>query len=290
MNWLGFLGVNLFFSTLRESLNKRIADKTDPLLSIFYIFWINTALFFLYHIYLHGFVFRWNIITILSGVIFTASWISYYKAVKISLSQSVLFSSYSLIIVILLSALFLGESRYLDISTLTGLQVISGVALAILAMWYLLHDQRKKDQLLEKKWFLYIIVTIITMGIGSFITLYSLKIMTTTDIFNNQTIGSVPAISLLVFAVRRGKLKLNRVNLSLLVVNSIATVIAVVAFYEAARLAPATILFPVQSVLLTIFTMAVGFVVYKESHMMTKSRVIGLLFGLGGVFILALAN
>lgn len=290
MNWESYLGINLIFSTLRETLNKKIADKTDPVVSVFYIFWINTGLFFLYHIYLHGFVFSWNIYTIFSGVLFTVAWVAYYKAVKISLSQSILFSSYSLIIIIILSALFLGESRYLDVTKFSGMQVILGITLAISAMWYLLHDQRKKQQLLEWHWFAYILITIVTIGVGSFITLYSLKILTTTDIFNNQAVGSVPAISILAFLGKRSKLKIKPSKLWILFCNSITSVIAVIAFYGAARLAPATILYPIQTVLLIISTMVVGFVVYKENHILTGNRIVGLSLGLFGVVLLALAK
>ncbi len=287
MSWIGFLGINLVFSTLRETLNKKIADKTDPVVSVFYIFYLNTLLFLILHIFLAGFVFHFNIFTILSGVIFTVSWLTYYKAIKISLSQSILFSSYSIVIVVLLSAIFLGESHYFDITKLAGMQVISGIGLAMIALWYLLHQQKKKEQLLEWRWFVYILITIISMGIGSFISLYSLKILTTTDVLINQAVGSVPAISLLALIGKRPKLHIGFSKLFILFCNSVATVIAVYAFFEAAKLAPATILYPVQTVLLIITTMFAGFFIYKEGNMFHGKRLWGLLLGLLGILLLS---
>lgn len=287
MNWVGFLGINLVFSTLRETLNKKIADKTDPVVSVFYIFYLNTLLFLILHIIMVGFVFHFNIFAILSGVIFTVSWLTYYKAIKISLSQSILFSSYSIVIVVLLSAIYLGESRYFDITKLAGMQVVLGIGFAIIALWYLLHQQKKKEQLLEWRWFVYILLTIITMGIGSFISLYSLKILTTTDIFINQAVGSVPAISILALIGRRSKLNIGISKLFVMFCISVATVGAVYAFYEAARLAPAIILYPVQTVLLVITTMLAGFFIYKEGNMFHGKRLWGLLLGLLGILLLS---
>lgn len=287
MNWESYLGINLVFSTIRETLNKKIADKTDPVISVFYIFYLNTLFFLILHLFLVGFVFRWNIFTILSGVIFTVSWLTYYKAIKISLSQSILFSSYSIFIVVLLSAIFLGESRYFDITKTAGMQVILGIGLAIIALWYLLHQQRKKEQLLEWRWFMYIILTIITMGVGSFISLYSLKIHTTTDVLINQAVGSVSAISLLVLIGKRSKLNIGKSKFIIMLCSSVATVISIYAFFEAARLAPATILYPVQTVLLVISTMLAGFFIYKEGNMFHGKRLWGLLLGLLGILLLS---
>lgn len=290
MNWESYLGINILFSTLRETFNKKISDKTDPIVSVFYIFWFNSLLFFIYHIYLHGFVFHWNIYTLFSGMLFTISWVAYYKAIKISLSQSSLFSSYSLIIIIALSALYLGESRYFDVSKFTGIQIVVGIMMAIIAMWYLLHDHRKKEQQMEWKWFVYILLTIVTIGVGSFIILFSLQVLTTSEIFVNQAVSSTALISLIALATKRSKLKVPTPKLFLMFCNAVFAVIAVIAFYEAARLVPATILFPIQTVLIIITTMTVGFVAFGESHMLKGNRIVGLLLGLIGVVLLALAK
>src|SRR4030067_533543 len=85
---------------------------------------------------------------------------------KISNTVS-LFQSYSILVTILLSAVFLGESKYFDIRTFSGIKVVSGTILAFLALWFLLHQKNKKEERLEKKWFYYIAGTILFLGIGS---------------------------------------------------------------------------------------------------------------------------
>src|SRR5438552_213985 len=98
MPWELLLGINLLCAVTRETLNKRITHKVDPFVAIFYLFAIDGVFFLILQFLLFGLTFQLNIVTIIGGIFITLGYVAYYFAVRISLSQSILFASYSLLI------------------------------------------------------------------------------------------------------------------------------------------------------------------------------------------------
>lgn len=288
MPWQFLLGINLLCGVIRETLNKRISQKTDPFVSILYLFTIDGLFFLILQLFLFGLTFHFNIITIFTGILITFGYIAYYFAVRISLTQSILFGSYSLLITIFLAALFLGESRYFDLTTPTGLKVILGVGIACVALWYLLHEGRKAEVQLEKKWFTFIGMNIVMMGIGSFGSVYALREfhLTTYEVLLNQTIGGLPVVFAWIIYTRK-KMKIASSTLRDILINSVVTAGAVIAFFELLKVMPSAKIYPIQTVLLIILTMISGVMLYKEGNILKGKRIFGVLFGLVGIILLS---
>src|SRR3989338_6770513 len=146
MGWQILFVINLVSASVREYLNKQIADRLNPVVAFFHLalyfgVWLLISFLVFYH--------RWprlDITIISTGVLFLVAFIAYLKAVKYSLSQSILFQSYSILVTVLLAVVFLGEAGYLDITTSLGQKVIGGGVLAIMSLWLMLRGNGKKDE------------------------------------------------------------------------------------------------------------------------------------------------
>lgn len=290
MPWEFLLGVNLFFAVIRETLNKRIVHKIDPFVAVFYLFILAGIIYLFLQFLLFGLTFQFNIATIIGGIFITFGILAYYFAVRISLSQSILFGSYSLLITIFLTAIFLGESHYFDIGSLSGIKVILGVSMACVALWYLLHEGKKSEVQLERKWFIFIGLNILLMGIGSFVSVYSLKIFqqTTYEVLLNQTIGGLPVVFAWIILTGK-KLRVPTSSFRDIMINSFAITGSVIAFFELLKIMPAAKIYPIQTVLLVILTMMSGIFLYKEGNILKGKRLIGVVVGLIGIILLSTA-
>lgn len=285
MGWEILFIINLVTASLREFLYKKLADKVDPFVCLFYIvvfsaIWLNI-----------GFIISYqnlpelNFLIISSGIIFIFAFISYFKALKISLSQSVLFSSYSILITLILSAIYLGEAKYFDVTTVLGIKTFSGVILAFVALWFLLHTGKRREEKLEKKWFYLIAVTILFLGIGSFLSLLFLEKYTPFEVVVNQIYGEIPILVFLMILLKK-KISVPAKQMKLLMVNSFIASIAVIAFYSTLLYIPAAVLFPIQQVSLVMVTMVMGVVFYHETNILTGKRLTGIILGLLGMVML----
>lgn len=277
--------INLAAAAVREYLNKKVADKVSPFVGLFYIFFLAQLLFYgCFFFFYHAFP-RFDLLLSLTGIVLFVGFVSYFSALKISLSQSILFQSYSILVTVVLSAIFLGESKYFDLHTATGLKVISGIALSFIALWYLLHQKSKKQEQLEKKWFVYILTTIVFLGVGSFFTVFFIHRFTPLEVVINQDNVIVPL--LLLFAVlRKEKLKIGRRMLQITGVNAFVSTIAVIAFYQALLITPVAKFYPLQQLSLVIITMFTGVIFYKEKDLFSGTKLVGMALGLAGMVLL----
>src|SRR3990170_574191 len=126
MSWEILLFINLISATIREALSKKIADKMSFSVGLFYIMVFSQVLLYLAFFITHGSLPRFDLNVSAIGVIFVIAFSAYFAAIKISLSQSILFQSYSILVTVILTAIYLGEAKYFDLSTPTGIKVISG--------------------------------------------------------------------------------------------------------------------------------------------------------------------
>lgn len=285
MSWQILLVINLFTATIRELLNKKIANKLNPMAGIFYIvlfsqFWIALVHLFFYKTWPQN-----NLNTAWPGILFVIGFGAYFSAIRISLSQSILFQSYSIIVTIILSAIFLGEGKYLDIRTATGLKVIIGIILAFAALWKLLHVGNKKEERLEKKWFLYIMLTIIFMGVGAFVTLTNISHATPLEVIFNQGNGML-AVILLYAWISKKSLFIDKKMIYLILVSSIFSSAAVTTFYQALLKAPVAKLYPLQQISLVILTIIGSYIFFQEKKILGKSYLKGMILGLIGILLL----
>lgn len=285
MNWQILLAINLFAASIREYLNKKVSDKVPPTVGLFYIILFTQIFLFLYFIFIYHRIPTFSISLALPGVIFFLGFIYYFTALKISLSQSILFQSYSTLVTVFLSAIFLGESQYFDLRTMTGLKIAGGIILSCIALWYLLNQKNKKQVKLEKKWFFYIGGTILFLGIGSFLTISSIHAYAPVEVLINQINLMIPLY--LTYAIlKKDKLLIGKKMYVTTLLNGLVSAIAVIAFYEALLITPVAKFYPLQQLSLVILTMFTGVIFFKEKDSFSKSKLVGMILGFLGMVLL----
>lgn len=285
MSWQTLLVINLFAASFREFLYKKIADKMNPIVGLFYITLFCAIFFYVCFFLLYHSFPRLNLALSLSGSLFVLSILSYFKALKISLSQSILFQSYSILVTVILTAIFLGESKYFDLHTMVGVKVLVGTILSFIALWYLLHQKKKKEEKLEKKWFVYILGTILFGGVGSFVTVSFIHTYTPLEVLINQD-SLMTLLLLVLILVRREKLHIGFPMIRATFLNGIASTVAVIAFYQALLITPVAKFYPLQQLLLVIITMFTGVIFYHEKDLFSKQKFIGIALGFVGMVLL----
>jgi uncharacterized membrane protein len=285
MPWQFLLLINLVFASLREALNKNLTNKAAPVIMVFYSTILSLVWLFVYQLVIRG---TWPHIypmMIASGIIYVIAFIAYYSAMKISLSQSILFQSYSVLITIFLSALFLGDYRLLDISQPVGQKIVSRIVLACLSLWFLLHEGGKRERKLEAKWFVAIGITIVLMGLGAFVSIFFSRQVEPVEVFINQSYLMIPVLLVFIF-LRKQSLVVSRRTGFIMTVNSLVSVIAVLSFYEMLKNQSVARISPLQQVLLVVITMINSIVFFHESGTFTGKKLVGMVLGLVGVILL----
>lgn len=286
MQWLSFLGINLIAATMRETIGKKVVNRVDPFVAFFYFtLFISVWLLIIHFIIYHQFP-RLEIDVVLSGIISLVAYASYLKAVSYSLSKSILFQSYSVAVTILLAAIFLHESSLLNPATKEGMRLLGGIFLAFLSLKLLTETHSKKKATDDKRWLMYIILTILFMGLGSFFNVFFVRHMPITSVFVNQAICMVPISFILLWFFKKN-IVLSKQNMSLLGITSIAQAVAYVSFFQAATLVSVSKLFPIQQVALVITTMTCGFIFFKERELFSGKKIIGSFLGIIGIILIA---
>lgn len=285
MSWQILLIINLIAASIREFLYKKLSDKITPLAMLFYVLIFSGAgLYFLQFIIYHSLP-KFEITLSLTGIILIVAFLAYFSAIKISLSQSILYQSYSILVTIVLAAIFLGEAKYFDLATGTGIKVVAGIVLAFISLWFMLQAKDKKEEKMEKKWFIYILITIFAMGVGSFATISYLHKFTSLEVLINQTNVMIIVVYLLM-RWRKEKILIGRKLTQLTLITSIFSLISVVMFYQALSIVPVAKFYPLQQVSLVILTIFTGVVFYKEKSILTGKHLLGMVLGLGGILLL----
>jgi drug/metabolite transporter (DMT)-like permease len=287
MSYLPFLGVNLVAATAREVLSKKVVSKIDPYVMFFYFALFNGLWLFAFHkLYYRQFP-TINFETVLTGLAPLVAYIAYLKAMQYSLSRSILFQSYSVIVTIVLAALFLGELQFLNPQTLSGQKLIVGLILAVVSLKFLLSAKAQENKI-EKRWLVYMLLTIVFMGTGSYFTVFFARQMPVTAIFVNQAIFMIP-VSLLLILWSKKSLLIPKVQFLHVSTISFFQAVAYVSFFEASLELITSKLFPIQQIALVILTMIASFFLFKERELTTVKKVIGSVIGVIGILITASA-
>lgn len=285
MTWQILLVINLLSASIREFLYKKLSDKITPLAMLFYVLiFSGVGLYFLQFVFYRQLP-KFDITLSLTGIIIIVAFYSYFSAIKISLSQSILYQSYSILVTIVLAAIFLGEAKYFDLTTGTGMKVVAGIILAFISLWYMLQAKNKNEEKKEKKWFVYILITIFAMGVGSFATISYLHKFTSLEVLINQTNVMVVVVYLLM-RWQKEKILIGRKLTQLTLVTAVFSLISVVMFYQALKIVPVAKFYPLQQVSLVIMTIFIGVVFYKEKSILTGKHLLGMILGLGGILLL----
>lgn len=222
---------------------------------------------------------------ILMGVLYAIAVGSYMKAIKINLSQSVVFSSYYLVIPMILSAFFLDEWSFFDPQFFSGQKTILGLILAFLSMFLILRSHSKKVEKMELVWMSLIILNIVLNGIGTYWGKTFVNIHTSLETIFSQCLGGLPA-AFIINHIRGKKYSLTPSNHIWVAFDGLIVTLAVVFYYQAVKLGPLTLVLPIQTLLVTIAIVLVGLFIFKEAQSFDREKLIGLILGISGVVIL----
>lgn len=285
MSWQIPLFLNIIFGTIRSYLDKKLVTKIDPLVVYFYVvFWLffYLLIYYLLHFGIFPTVYPEMVAM---GVLYAVAIGSYMKAIKINLSQSVVFSSYYLVIPMLLSSVFLGEWSFFNLKYFSGQKTISGLILAFISMFLILRSHTKKEAKLELEWVLLIITNIILNGIGTYWGKTFVNSHGLFDTIFSQCLGGIPTI-MIINLFRGKKYSLALPDHLLIAFDGFIITLVVIFYYQAIRLGPLTLVLPTQTLLGTMAIALVGLIFFKEAQHFNKEKIIGLVLGIMGVGLL----
>lgn len=285
MSWQIALFFNIIFATIRGFLDKKLVGRISPFVLYFYVFFWGGIFFALFYFIRHSDLPIIYPPMIFLGVLYSFAVVAYLHAIKISLSQSVVFSPYSVLVSMLLSSLFLGEWQLFNLATFSGQKTLSGVILAFLGLRLILASHLKKEERLERRWFYFVTISTLLMGIGNFISKAFLITHGPLEALASQSIGGVPTL-LLLSLITRKKLSFSFTDNLLVMVNGLVMVFSVTFFYVALKAGPLSLILPIQTLILTVSLVLVGLIIYQETHLLTKEKLIGLVVGILGVVFL----
>lgn len=285
MTWQIPLIINIIFATTRSYMEKLLVGKITPFMVFFYsVLW--EAIFAI--VFLLITAGRLPVIypeMMMLGVLYGLGIGAYYEAIKINMSQSVVFSSYYILIPLILAAIFLGEWQLFDLSTSSGQKTIAGIILAFISMAMLLKGASKKEEKMEQKWVVLIGFNILINGIGTFWGKAFLVTHEPIEILFSQIIGGL----LMLFAyniLKRNNFKIGAKYNKLLIFNGFMMLGAVLTYFTVIKMGPLTVVLPIQTLILTILMALVGLLFFDEAHNMNMRKMVGMGLGVVGVVLL----
>lgn len=288
MNWQLPLFLNIIFGTIRGYLDKTLVDRNDPFIVLLITeIWVSLFFFVAYLLVNHTFP---PILPemIIAGGLFMLVIGCYLEAIKISLSQAVIFSSYYLLITMVLSAIYLNEWRVFDINTIYGWKNIGGAVLALFSMYFLLKSHTKKEERLERKFFIFMFLNILLNGIGTFWVKSNLITQGALDVIFSQLIGGLLLLIPLNF-LKGNTFKKGGSFHFLALLDGFIIFLVVWTYTIALKKGPAVLVLPIQTVLLTISIALIGLFLFKEVKSFTTEKKIGLILGVAGIMALMIS-
>lgn len=285
MTWQIPLFFNIIFGTVRSYLDKKLVDRIDPFLVFFYTSIWGTVFFLLFYFLRHLSFPTIYPEMIFLGVLITFAMCSYLAAIKISLSQSVIFTSYYLLLALILAAVFLSEWQLFNPTESSGQKTIVGGILAFISLFLLLSGGTKKEERLERKWLIYIVAFIILNAISVFWGKVFIADHGPLETLISQSLGALPAIYI-INIIKKVKWPISRENHLLAAIDGLAVVLSVVFFYQSLKNGPLSLILPIQTLVGTMAVVLVGLFIYKETHMLTRQKTVGIVLGFLGVVLL----
>lgn len=275
----------MHFSLQYEAAYKKVVTRTDPQLFLFYAMcYFLVEILILYMLINHRFPVLYPQMFLL-GVIFAISTTCLFAAIRISLSQTSLFGTYSIIVSMVLAALFLGESVIFDPMTIKGIRSIAGVLFAIISLWLLTRSNSHQKEKTNMSLFFLILTYIIFDGIGQFWNKTFLASHETMETLVSQMIGLIPFLFVILY-LRRISLKITGNSHIWIAFDSIAEVGFAIFLLLSFKLGPISLILPIQKLATIIGGMLLGLIVFNEKHSYTKIKKIGLLVGITGIILL----
>ncbi len=288
MSWQSALFFNIIFGTLRGALAKKLVNRIDPFVMVFHMVYLSLPLYSLYYYFEKQSEFILFSEMMVLGILFFLGYVAFLYAVKISLSKSVVYSSYFLIITLCLTSIFLGEWRLFNPKTAYGSKNILGIIIAALSLYVMFYSDRGREKLKDFRWLGLMGFNIITNGIGSFWVKIFLISHTPIQALFSQTVGILPASFLVNKIMKKNLFRINRNDYLLIMVNTLFDFSALIFYYIALKSGPAILVIPIQTIALTISITLAGLLFFQEMKQFSGIKFFGLILGILGVVLLVI--
>lgn len=291
MSWQVILVLSSLLGILRDSFTKRITQKINPLIALFYFyitaFFAALAVSLIYYDTnpLQFDSTHWY--ARLFGVAFGIGVYGFFNAIKISLIKTQTFGNYRNLVSIILSFIFLGE--------ISQLNVAAFVALLIFIVSLVLPMYGKKDQgeqVVNREWMWWMSLNILFIGSGLFFVKLLTNSLLPIDLLVNQYLGSFVTISIIIAVKKYGfkqELSLvvqDRKVLGLTLLNGVVTAFSLFFLYLAISLSGVSIVTQVDNFVRTLFIIPISFIIFKEYRALGWLDYISIVLAIIGAFIL----
>ncbi|OGF99219.1 hypothetical protein A2Y99_04545 [Candidatus Gottesmanbacteria bacterium RBG_13_37_7] len=288
MSWQLALFFNIIFGTLRGTLAKKLVNKIDPFVMVFHMVYLSLPLYLFYYFFEKQSEFILYLEMMVLGIIFYFGYIAFLFAARISLSKSVVYSSYFLIITLCLTAIFLDEWRYFNPTTTYGSKNILGIIIAAVSLYVMFKSDSGREKLKDFRWLTLMLFNIITNGVGSFWVKIFLINHTPIQALFSQTVGILPASLTVNKIMKKNLFGINKSDYFLIIINSIFDFSALIFYYIALKDGPAMLVIPISTIALTISITLAGLIFFKEMKQFSGGKFFGLFLGILGVVLLVL--
>ncbi len=215
-----------------------------------------------------------------------AGW-HFNQAVKVGLAQSIMLLPLAGVVGVVLSAIFLGEWKYIDPRHIGGLLTMTGLAGSLIAVMLFGTSKQYKDAD-RRRWILAAAIYIFVSGLVIFLIKYFAADGVPmsgylVSWYTGTVLGSV------VPCVKESlNFRIPRKWIPYYLLLGITTFGSMWGYYWALAIAPATVVFPVHSFLYVLGAVALALFVFREIRIFKKREWAGFVVGITGVLLLIL--
>jgi uncharacterized membrane protein len=284
--WQLFLILSSIFGIIRDSLTKKITQKIDPLVALFYFYItaIGTAILIAFSIYnINPLALdRVHWLARLFGVSFGIGVYGLFSAIKINLTKTQIFTNYRNLVSITLAYFLLGEIHQVNIFSIFALIIF----IASLILPIIVNQNSLQQDELSRQWVFWMTLNIIFVGSGLFFVKMFTKTLLPIDLLVNQYIGSFLVVSLILYIRQKSIIVTDMQTISLTLLNGIITAFSLFFLYVSIAKGQVSTITQVDNFIRTIFIIPIGLLVFKEHKSMSRVDYISLFLALFGAILL----
>jgi hypothetical protein len=291
MEWQLMLVLLVIVNTASIIFNKIASDKLPKKKSvgIFYQYIFCALLGFLYAFLAQEIIFSPILIFVgLVGLLNAFGSYCQWQAVGLSLSKTTLFFPLMEITTIFLALIFIGEF------ILWTPQLIFGVLFCFLAMYLFRIPMKSRDKEqtrnpLKGKWFLYVVLMILIIGIAGFLLKFFSFTVARGAFIMSWYSGAFLGSLLILFLEKANPLKISKKTVFAIFPASLTIWGSLLALYWTYQLGgPVSFVLPVRGLAITLIPAFIGWQKFKEGKSFTKREIFGFIIGTTGAVMVLL--
>lgn len=211
----------------------------------------------------------------------------WWRAIKVSLSQTMLFLPLTGFVGVLLTALFLKEWYFLNPQTISGILNLVGALGLLGSIWFFHHNQTENKKV-RRIWLWCIFGQSVLGGVIVFLMKYfALQGVAKTDFIFSWYLGAFIGSFFLLILEKDLKIRLSQKGLWLsYLLLSAATLVSVLTNYWSLELAPATLVLPLSQFFTILGSALVGLLIFCEKKSFSFFDWIGVAVGFVSMVLL----